>query len=355
VTTPRLVYFDWTDPAAQEILHPEDVEVCQLDLFGDVDVNWQALRRAHGYQALIRTEAVRRPGTGTSWLPSADFIDGCKELLAVATAGAGYDVVDVEAATDAGIIVCNNTGPGREAVAEHALGLMLALCKKIVLADRNLRSGSVENRSLLKGTELAGKTVGIVGIGNIGARLAEMCRMAFGMEVLAYDPFLTSAAVAERGAVGVSFDELLSRSDFVVATCPLTAETKGLFAREAFAAMKETAFFVTTARGEVHDEVDLFVALTHDQIAGAGLDVFHVEPPPPNTPLLKLDNVVATPHVAGITAEATRALAESTARQWLEIFSGRVPAGLVNPQAWGLYSSRFESVFGRRPDPLPEA
>jgi D-3-phosphoglycerate dehydrogenase / 2-oxoglutarate reductase len=347
----RLVYEQWTDPVAAEMLADRpDLEVERLDLDRDPSAGWTTLVRAHGYQVATRTACARVPG-GEQWLADRALIERCPDLLAVCSAGAGYDVIDVNACTQAGVIVCNNSGPGAEAVAEHALGLMLSLTKRIGLADRMLRRSGVGDRSVLQGCELRGKTLGVVGLGRIGTRLVELC-VPFGMTVLAYDPYLDAADVGERGATKVDLDELLARSDIVQVTCPLTAETTGLFSASAFARMKSTAFFVTTARGEVHDEDALVDALTGGRIGGAGIDVFHDEPPAVDHPLLALETVVATPHTAGITVEAARAIAVATAEQWLAIFEGKVPPRLVNPAAWPRYQDRFESVFGSRPADL---
>jgi D-3-phosphoglycerate dehydrogenase len=350
----RLVYFErWTDPVAEKLLggHP-DLELERLALAGDARENWARLERTHGYQALTRTEAATRPGIGEQWLPGAELIARCPELLAVCTPGAGYDVVDVAACSEAGVIVCNNSGPGAESVAEHALGFMLALSKKIALADRALRRAPIADRNRFRGREIRGRTLGIVGLGQIGARLAQLCRGPFEMTVLAHDPYVSAEQAAARGAQRVELTELLERSDFVVLTCPLTRETHGMFGRAAFARMKPGSFFVTTARGEVHDEDALRDALASGRIAGAGLDVFQREPPPPDHPLLAFENVVATPHVAGITDEAARDLARAAAERWLAIFAGAVPAGLINPEAWPRYAERFEKLLGFRPAEL---
>jgi D-3-phosphoglycerate dehydrogenase len=228
---------------------------------------------------------------------------------------------------------------------------MLALAKKIVVADRTIRRERVQDRSALRSSELLGKTLGVVGVGQIGGRLIELCA-PFAMEVLAFDPYLTAEEAAARGATKVELDELLERSDFVQLNCPLTPETEGLIGREQFARMKPTAFFVTTARGPVHDEAALYDALVSGAIAGAGIDVFHDEPPDPSHPLLTLDNVVASPHTAGITIEATRDIARATAEQWLDIFAGKVPPRLLNPDAWPAYADRFAARFGARPEEL---
>jgi D-3-phosphoglycerate dehydrogenase len=349
----RLAYFDhWTDPVAEAMLDASDeLELVRCELAADPGRNWERLVTAHGYQALIRTEAMGRPDVGLAFLPDAAFVARAPDLLAVCTAGAGYDIVDVDACTAAGIIVCNNSGPGAESVAEHTLGFMLALAKKIGLADRALRRAAIVDRSAFTNTELRGKTLGVVGLGRIGTRLVELCA-PFAMQVLAFDPYVGEVEASARGAKLTSFATLLAESDFVVATCPLTDATAGLFDRTAFARMKPTAYFVTTARGEVHDEDALLDALTSGVIAGAGIDVFRTEPPPPDHPLLALDSVVATPHIAGVTHEARHDLAVACAEQWVTIFAGGVPGGLVNPEAWPRYTRRFAQRLGRQPAPL---
>jgi D-3-phosphoglycerate dehydrogenase len=208
------------------------------------------------------------------------------------------------------------------------------------------------DRMTLKGGELAHKTVALIGLGRTGVRLAELCK-PFHVKLLAHDPFLDADVIRSRGATPVTFEDALAEADFVNAMCPLTSETHHLFDASAFARMKSSAFFVTTARGGVHDEDALYDALVQGEIAGAGVDVFMEEPPPRNHPLLSLDNVVATPHIAGITWEATRNIAEATADQWAAIFSGHVPPRAINMDVWPRYSERFHSRFGflpARPD-----
>jgi D-3-phosphoglycerate dehydrogenase len=350
----HLVYFDrWTDPIASQILAGEPgLCVHELALAGDESESWARLARAHGYQALTRTEARTRPGVGERFLPGAALVARCPELLAICTPGAGYDVVDVDACTAAGVIVCNNSGPGAEAVAEHVLGLMLGLSRKIAQADRALRRAPLRDRELFRGSELRGKVLGVVGLGRIGRRLADLCRGAFAMTVLAHDPPLDAEQIAARGAQAVELDALLERADFVAVTCPLTPQTRGMLGRAEFARMKPGAFFVSAARGGIHDEAALREALESGRIAGAGLDVFELEPPPPDHPLLALDRVIATPHIAGLTVEAGRELARAAAEQWLAIFSGAAPPRLINPEAWPRYCERFEKRFGFRPAAL---
>ncbi|HEX2214054.1 MAG TPA: NAD(P)-dependent oxidoreductase [Mycobacterium sp.] len=346
-TRPRLVYERWTDPVAGDILAGGEVEVVKLDLDASVEQGWAALESAHGYQVATRTD-VASIADGAQWLAGQALVDRCQELLAVCSAGAGYDVIDVEACTRAGIAVCNNSGPGAEAVAEHALGLMLDLAKKITAADRALRSGPIGDRLALRGSQLLGKTLGVVGLGAIGGRLVELCA-PFGMEVLVFDPYVDEVTARGRGVRLLGLAELVERSDFVQVTCPLTAETRGLFGAREFGAMKPSAYFITTARGSVHGEAALYDALVTGGIAGAGLDVFHEEPPRQDNPLLRLDNVVATPHVAGITVEAARDIAVATATQWQDIFAGRMPPRLLNPEVWPRYCDRFYEILGIRP------
>jgi D-3-phosphoglycerate dehydrogenase / 2-oxoglutarate reductase len=344
---PRLVYERWTDPVAGDILGVGDIDLVKLDLNAADENGWVALESAHGYQVATRTD-VAGYADGAQWLAGPALIRRCEKLLAVCSAGAGYDVIDVDECTRAGIAVCNNSGPGAEAVAEHALGFMLDLAKKITVADRKLRAGPLRNRLALRGSQLLGKTLGIIGLGAIGGRLVELCA-PFGMEVLAFDPYLDDFGARARGVQMVTLAELLERSDFVQVTCPLTSETEGLIGRAQLAAMKPTAFFITTARGPVHDEAALLDALVNGRIAGAGLDVFHEEPPRHDNPLLHLDNVVATPHTAGITIEAARDIALATAAQWQTIFAGGRPPRLLNPGVWPRYCDRFHDILGFRP------
>ncbi|WP_319435683.1 hydroxyacid dehydrogenase [Mycobacterium sp. RTGN5] len=345
--TPRLVYERWTDPVAGQALASSPIDLIKLDLAADAAQGWLSLEAAHGYQVATRTDVAGVP-QGSQWLAGAELVARCPDLLAVCSAGAGYDVIDVDACTRAGIAVCNNSGPGAEAVAEHALGFMLDLAKKMTLSDRVLRRGDLGDRLALQGSELLGKTVGIVGMGAIGRRLVELCA-PFKMDVLVYDPYLDDATATQCGVGRVGLTELLERSDFVQLNCPLTAETEGLIGRAEFASMKRTAFFITTARGRVHDEVALYDALASGQLAGAGIDVFHEEPPRSDHPLLTLDNVVASPHTAGITAEAARHIAFATAAQWQAIFEGKPPPRLINRDVWPRYCDRFDGFFGFRP------
>jgi len=345
----RLAYFErFFDPVAERTLaaRPE-IDLVRLRYDGQERDTWSEFSRSHGYQIQPRGE-LREP-----WFGNAALLRRCPCLLAICSSGAGYDMVDVEACTAAGVIVCNQSGFNKEAVAEHALGFMLLLSKKIGLADKALRRQGVRDRFTFTGNDIRGKTVGVVGIGQIGTRTAELCRVVFGMTILAYDPYLTAEQVRERGAAKVELDELLRRSDFVTLHCPRTSETMGMIGRAEFALMKPSAFFISTARGGIHREDELAEALRAGRIAGAGLDVFLEEPPRPDHPLLGFDTVIASPHTAGVTQEALYDTALATAEQWIAIFAGAVPPRLVNPVVWPRYAERFERLLGFAPAALP--
>src|SRR5271163_2982639 len=194
---PRLVFERWTDPVAADILEAAEIDVIRLDLTAPAEKCWTAMESAHGYQVATRTD-VASVTDGAQWLAGKSLVERCGSLLAVCSAGAGYDVIDVEACTRAGIAACNNSGPGAEAVAEHALGFMLDLAKKITVADRVLRSGSLGDRLALRGSQLLGKTLGVVGMGAIGSRLVQLCA-PFGMEVLVFDPYLDEGSARAHG------------------------------------------------------------------------------------------------------------------------------------------------------------
>lgn len=346
----KLVYFEsWVDSVAERILTDQsDINLVRLEYSTPESANWTELATAHGYQVQPRTE-LQPP-----WLGDAELLKRCPQLLVLSSTGAGHDVIDVNACDAAGVAVVNQSGTNLEAVAEHALGLMISLSKRIAMADRLMRrSAAPIERYALTGNDLTGRTVGVIGIGHIGTRVAELCRTLFCMKVLAYDPYLTQEQIAARGAQKADLDELLSASDFVTVHCPRSEETFGMFGAREFALMKASAYFLNTARGGIHKETDLAEALVRKKIAGAGIDVFLKEPPPLDHPLLQFDNVIVTPHNAGITYEALENMASSAASQWIQIFKGEVPPRLVNPQVWPRYSARFKELLGFAPAPLP--
>ncbi|NPU69619.1 hydroxyacid dehydrogenase [Bradyrhizobium sp. 83012] len=321
-----------------------DVRLDRLENEGAEAETAPILAAAHAYQiGAARDELAPR------FHVDADLLRRAPHLLIVSSNGAGYDPVDVEACTQAGVLVVNQSGGNAHSVAEHTLGMMLTLSKRIIQSDRRLRRERDVNRNDLIGNEVQGRTVGIVGLGHVGRRVAELCRGILGMTVLAYDPYLSAEEIAARGAEKVELHDLMRRSDFVSVNCPLTRDSRGMIGAAEFALMQPNAYFVTTARGFIHDEEALLAALTERRIAGAGLDVWAKEPPPPEHPLLLLDNVLASPHTAGVTREARQNMGRIAAEQLLAALDGSRPPRLINPEAWPRYSARFREAFGVSP------
>ena len=299
---------------------------------------------AHAYQI-----GAARDELAPHFHAHADLLKRAPNLLIVSSNGAGFDPVDVDACTAAGVLVVNQSGGNANSVAEHALGMMLTLSKRIIQSDRRLRREANVNRNDLIGNELKQKTVGIVGLGNVGRRIAELCKGLLHMKVIAYDPYLTAEEMAKRGGEKVELDDLLKRADFVSISCPLDNKSRGMIGISEFALMQPHAYFVTTARGFIHDEKALEAALREKRIAGAGLDVWDKEPPPPDHPLLQFDNVLASPHTAGVTREARINMGRIAAEQILDALDGKRPPRIINPEVWPVYAKRFEKAFGFMP------
>lgn len=322
-----------------------DVRVQKVDArTSPADMN-EVLASAHAYQ--IGSDQNEMP-------PDYQACDALfrrtPNLLMVSTHGAGYDTIDLAACTKAGILAMNQAGGNAEAVGEHLLGMMLCLSKRIIETDRFMRREAGIKRVEFMGHDLLGKTVGIVGLGHTGGRIAELCRTAFGMRVLACDPYLDADAMADKGAEKVPLDAVFREGDYVLVCCPLSAETRGMVGAAQYALMKPGAFFVTCARGGIHDEMALVDALREKRIAGAGLDVWDPEPPLPSHPLMQFDNVLVSPHTAGVTHESRIKITTIAVEQLLGTFDGRRPPRLLNPEAWGAFSKRFEKIFGRLPE-----
>jgi D-3-phosphoglycerate dehydrogenase len=321
-----------------------DLTLHRLEQAGDEQVAAPILAAAHAYQSSsTRDELVRNLHAG------ADLLQRAPNLLIVSTNGAGYDTVDVNACTAAGVLVVNQSGGNKEAVAEHVLGMMLCLTKRVMETDRAMRRGTLTDRNAFVGRDAFGKTIGIVGLGNVGSRVAELCRGLLAMPVFAYDPYLSAAEIAARGATKVELDDLLGRADFVSINCPLTDETRGMIGAREYALMQPHAYFITTARGFIHDEPALAQALRDKKIAGAGLDVWGKEPPPADHPLLAFDNVMLSPHTAGVTREARVSMGRFAAEQMLDALEGKPVPRIVNPDVWPSYAERFARTFGFAP------
>ncbi|MBZ5514287.1 MAG: hypothetical protein LAN62_05480, partial [Acidobacteriia bacterium] len=232
---------------------------------------------------------------------TAALLERAGQLRAIGRAGVGVDNVDLDAATKKGVVVMNTPGGNAVAVAEHALALMLALVRRIPQADGALKQGRWEKKKLI-GTELRGKTLGLIGLGKIGMEVARLAQ-AFQMEVVAYDPYISSLMAREQNVALVPLEDLLKASDFISVHASATPETKHMLNARALALAKPGVRVVNCARGELIQEADLLAALESGQVAGAALDVFEQEPPK-DFKLVGHPNVVATPHIAGSTEEA---------------------------------------------------
>lgn len=264
---------------------------------------------------------------------NAEAMDGNGNLRLVGTPSAGIDHMDLKAATERGIPVVYSPGGNADSVAEYAFALMLAVSKKVIAADSRLRKGltpKVESFKPMMGTQFKGKTIGIVGVGSIGSRVA-MIAKAFGMDVLLFDPGVLPTRLEQFGRV-VELDELLRASDFVSVHAPLTEETRGMLGSEQFGMMKKTAFFVNTARGKIVNEPALIDALREKRIAGAALDVQANEPLRPDSPLLELDNVIVSPHIASYTREAQAYCDRVVQEDVIRFVRGERMRFLANPE-----------------------
>jgi D-3-phosphoglycerate dehydrogenase / 2-oxoglutarate reductase len=335
-----LAHHGYADVLAQR----PDVRLDRLENDADDAAAAPILADAHAYQV-----GSARDELAAKYHVHKDLLARTPNLLLVSTHGAGYDTVDVKACTAAGVLVVNQSGGNAESVAEHVLAMLLCLSKRVLETDRALRREDGVRRDAFMGMEALGKTIGIVGIGNVGRRVAELCRGLLRMRALAYEPYLSAPEIAARGAEKVDLEALLRRADYVSINCPLTEETRGMIGTREYALMQPHAYFITTARGFIHDEAALLEALRQKRIAGAGLDVWSKEPPPRDHPLLQLDNVLASPHTAGVTREARANMGRIAAEQLIDSLDGKRPPRIVNPEAWPAYAQRFVRTFGFAP------
>ncbi len=257
----------------------------------------------------------------------SNLLEHAKKLRVIGRAGVGVDNIDLEAATRKGIAVMNTPGANAVAVAEQTLGMMLAMARHLCRADALMHAGKWEKKSL-QGTELRGKTLGIVGLGRIGMEVARRAR-AFGMTLVAHDPFVSVAVAKEQGIRLAGLDELYAAADYLSLHVGLTPQTTGMINAASIAQMKKGVRLVNCARGELVNEADLAQALKQGQVASAALDVF-VEEPPKNSPLLALENIVLTPHLAGSTQEAQEAVGVQIAQQVKEYLKHGVIQNAVN-------------------------
>lgn len=263
---------------------------------------------------------------------TARTLAGNDRLAIVARFGVGYDSVDLDACTRSGVVVTITPDGVRRPVAAAAMTLILALTHRLLEKDRLTREGRWGEKLNYMGIGTTGRTLGLIGLGNIGREVFRLAR-PFDMRHLAHDPYATGEAASEAGAQLVPLDRLMMESDFVVVCCALTPETRHLVNSARLGLMKPTAYLVNVARGPIVNERDLVEVLRSRRIAGAGLDVFEQEPPSPDNPLFKLDNVIVSPHAICWTDECFLNNGRSACRSIIDVASGRVPVNVVNRAA----------------------
>ncbi|MBV9958513.1 MAG: phosphoglycerate dehydrogenase [Acidobacteria bacterium] len=264
---------------------------------------------------------------------TAELMDGAMSLRVIGRAGVGVDNIDVAAATARGIIVMNAPDGNTITTAEHTMALLISLARRVPAANASLKSSRWERKKFV-GVELQGKTLGIVGLGRIGRVVATRAR-AFGMNVVAYDPFIAPEQARDLELEVATLDEVCARADFLTVHTPLTAETRGIIGSDAFARMKEGVRIINCARGGLVDERALFKAIKEGTVAGAALDVFEEEPPQSDNPLLALEEVIVTPHLGASTKEAQEGVAVTVAEQMRDYLLTGALRGAVNVPALG--------------------
>lgn len=266
-------------------------------------------------------------------------MDRCRVIVQPST---GYDVIDIDAATEHGILVINLPFQCVDEVVNHALALVLALNRKLTISQAQIRAGIWNPRGLLPIGPIAGETFGLLGFGNI-ARATGRRAQAFDLKVIAYDPYVDPALAQQWNVELVGLDDVLRRSDYVSCHLPLNPQTYHCLGEAQFRLMKPSAIFVNTARGKVVDETGLIKALESGWIAAAGLDVLEQEPPEPNNPLLHMANVIVTPHSAGTSSATPPRQRRQVIDSIVAYLKGEKPAGLVNPRVWDAARARLHA------------
>src|SRR5882762_1328512 len=272
-------------------------------------------------------------GGGSGNRVTRELLGTATALRVVGRAGVGVDNIDVPAATARGIVVMNAPDGNTITTAEHTVALLIALARRVPQANTSLKSGRWDRKSFI-GVELQGKTLGVIGMGRIGKTVASRAR-AFGMKIVAFDPFIAPEQARDLEIELAPLEELFASADFITIHTPLTAETRGVIGRDAFARMKQGVRIINCARGGLVDESALYDAIKSGTVAGAALDVFAQEPPAPDHPLLLLDEVIATPHLGASTAEAQEGVAFTVAEQMRDYLLSGALRGAVNVPSLG--------------------
>ena len=274
--------------------------------------------------------------TGIRRYYDGEFMDRVgPNLKMIAKPGIGVDNIDLDAATTRGILVCNTPDAPSESTAEHAVALLMAVAKRVMVGDMHLRGAADFGRDDMRGTELLGSKLGIVGYGRIGRRVAEMCALGIRMQVTIYDPLLASDVALPAGVSRMDdVDAIFSENQFVTLHTPLLPATHHLANERRLRLMKPGSYLINASRGGVVDEGALIKVLQEGHLAGAGLDVFDPEPPLADNPLLKMNNVVLTPHIASNTDAGMAAMQAGTVENIVNVLKGERPTWVANPEAW---------------------
>ena len=295
-------------------------EGLEVRIATDLDEASLCLQIAQASALIVRTPltpAVIRAGT---------------RLKVVARHGVGLDYIPVATCTELGIPVVFTPNANTESVAEHVVGAMIALAHYFGPADRAVRGHAWARREGMIGLDLSGRSVGVLGMGRIGTRVAEICRIAFNMRVLGYDPFLSNEEIRTRGAQPAAFNEVLEQSEFLTLHLPLSDLTRHILNAAAFGQIRQGTFLINAARGGLVDTVALAEAMRAQRIRGAALDMLEDEPPVPQNPLLLIDNIIFTPHSAALTQEALLRMGMDASEEILRVLRGERPLNCANPQ-----------------------
>ena len=256
-------------------------------------------------------------------------------LKVIARPGIGVDSVDIPAATARGILVINTPDAPTESTAEHAVALMMTVCKRVMAGDRMMRGDESVDRGDLLGTELLDRNLGVLGYGRIGRRVAEICALGLRMNVMVYDPIVPlDTPTPERVTLTSDMDAVLKQADVLTIHVPLLPQTRQLIGEREMHLMPKGSYFINASRGPVVDEAALIRCMQEGHFAAAGLDVFDPEPPDPSNPLLAMKNVVTTPHIASGTDRGVYAMMHGVADQIIQILNGEKPPYLLDPNAW---------------------
>lgn len=306
----------------------------------EVALHPEALTRLQAVAEVVGGSYDTLPGAeaaviGSSQVSTAFIEQAGPGLKLVVRHGIGYNTLDVPTATQYGVMCANTPDAPTESTAEQAVGLLLAVAKVIAKSDRWLRNNAPWTLNDLRGVEVRDRVLGVVGYGRIGRRVAEICALGLRMPTIIFDPFLSSAATLPEGMTQVdSLEALLPQADFLTLHTPLMPETTHLMSDAQFAMMKPGSFLINVSRGPVVDEAALIRALQSGHLGGAGLDVFDPEPPSPDNPLLRMENVVVTPHVASNTDKGYWRMSQGVVDQVIQVLNGECPACLIDAAAW---------------------